>query len=87
MSVIVAVRDLKASAMLHPHCQISTGVAIRSFGDAVLDKQSSISAHPQDFQFFHCGNLDDRTGIVTPLLTPELLASAIDFVKVVPDVH
>lgn len=87
MSVIVAVRDLKASAFVHPHLQVSDGVAVRAFSDAVLDKNSAVSAHPQDYQLFHCGDFDDRTGIVTAALTPELLASAIDFVKAVPDVH
>lgn len=78
---IVAVRDLKASAFLHPHFQVSTGVAVRSFGDAVNDTKSEIAAHPQDFQLFHVGDFDERTGLITPLLTPELLASAIEFVK------
>ena len=52
MSVIVAVRDLKASAFVHPHLQVSDGVAVRAFSDAVLDKNSAVSAHPQDYQLF-----------------------------------
>lgn len=79
--VIVAVRDLKASAFLHPHFQVSTGVAVRSFSDAVADKSSMISQHPADYQLFKVGEFDDVTGLITPILVPELLASAIEFVK------
>ena len=78
--VVVAVRDLKASAFLHPHFQVSKGVAIRSFSDAVHDKQSMISQHPQDYQLYLLGELDEASGHLTALELPELLCSAIDFV-------
>ena len=48
--VIVAVRDLKASAFVHPHFAVSSGVAIRSFGDAVADEKSSLHDHAADYQ-------------------------------------
>lgn len=78
---VVAIRDLKASAFLYPHFEVSDGVSVRSFGDSVNDERSLISQHPQDYQLFKVGEFDERTGLITPLLTPELLASAIEFVK------
>ena len=80
--VIVAVRDLKASAFVYPQFAVSAGVAIRSFGDAVADSQSALHAHAADYQLFKLGDLDDVTGLITPVLVPELLAYAVDFVKV-----
>jgi len=79
--VVVAVRDIKAYAYQSPHFAVSAGVASRGFADAAQDKQTVIGAHPEDFQLFKIGDFDERTGVITPCVVPELLCSAMDFIN------
>lgn len=81
MQVIVSIRDLSASAFVHTRIDVSDGCAVRSFGDAVCDGKSMLSAHPQDFELFRVGTFDERTGAVTAEVLPVRLAAAIEFVK------
>lgn len=61
---VMAVRDCKMEAYNAPFTVATVGAAIRSFTDAVNDKDNKgdIAKHAKDFDLFHLGTYDDETG-------------------------
>lgn len=49
------------------------GAAVRTFGDVANDPQTMVSRHPEDFDVLQVANIDDATGVVTPLVPPAVL--------------
>nr|QJB19470.1 MAG: nonstructural protein [Microvirus sp.]QJB19697.1 MAG: nonstructural protein [Microvirus sp.] len=76
MKVLVALYDRATEA----HAPIMTvhtkGEAIRSFRQAVNDKQTPINANPTDYELWQVGTYDDEAGTITP--HKELIARAED---------
>lgn len=85
-----ALRDLKAQAYLQPFFSSANGSAIRALSDAVNDKSSPISKHPEDYVLYEIGVFDDVNGEVLPIVPIKLIVNASDFVevtgRVVPEV-
>lgn len=76
-----AVFDTKALCYTTPFFMSSVGAALRMFGDAVNDEQTSLCKHPTDFVLHHIGYFDDNSGVVAPLVPVLSLASGGEFVE------
>lgn len=62
---LISVYDAKAEAFGKPVAVNSTGVAIRSFGEAVNDTTTEYSKFPEDFTLFSIGEYNDSTGKIS----------------------
>jgi len=79
-TIIIAVRDQKANVFTQPFTAPSKGVALRSWGDQLNDKENEKSdqvKHPEDFSLWILGEYDDNTGEIV-VQTPEQLVVASD---------
>lgn len=73
--------DDKAKAFTVPFFVPNKNLALRSFGDAVLDKSTGIFKHASDYKLYMVGEFDDNVGLFDNVLTtPEFIANAVDFV-------
>lgn len=54
--------DSKVGAYMQPFFMVSTGAAIRTWGDTVNDPKTQFSKHPGDFTLFEIGSYDEETG-------------------------
>lgn len=75
-----SVYDSKALIFNAPFFMPQVGQAMRSFGDLVKDKNSSISAHPSDYILYQVGEYDDQTGQAVACVPPVHLAVGTEFV-------
>ena len=75
-----SVLDVKAKAFLQPFFVPNVSMAVRSFGDAVLNPDSGIAKHPEDYNLYKLGTFDDNSGRLDSVSTPEFLSKAVDFV-------
>jgi len=64
---IFAVRDQATDQFGNPMFLVSTGQAIRSFGDEINNKESNnlLNKHPEDYALYHLGEYDTDTGTFT----------------------
>ena len=76
--VVVAVRDSAVDAFMRPFFVPSTAFAVRSFNDAVKEKDSLMFANPQDYALFELGTFDEETGKMENLPSPRQLVRAQD---------
>ncbi|QXP08486.1 MAG: nonstructural protein [Arizlama microvirus] len=81
VQVVIAVRDVKTENFRFPAFSVAVGAAIREFVDACGDDKSVMFRHPEDFQLYKLGTFDDRTGVITPCVVPEMLVAASDSKK------
>lgn len=77
ISEITAVYDAKAERFIELVQTPTTGVALRSFQEAVNTDGTDFAKYAEDYTLFHLGSFDHETGSVIPLNTPESLALAI----------
>lgn len=78
--IVCAVYDDAVKSYMTPVFQQTDGQAIRGFMDAVnSEKQSQMTAHPEDFSLFKLAEYDDSTGAFTNLPVPECLGAAMKF--------
>ncbi len=77
---ICSIHDSKAAAWLSPMFFQSNGQAIRSFADAINDKNTEFGKHPEDYTVFQLGHWDERTGSIDLLEEPFSLANGINLV-------
>ncbi len=63
---IFSVRDIKTDQFANPMFLITKGHAIRSFADAVNDKEpnNQLNKHPEDFELHHLGEFDTDSGLI-----------------------
>lgn len=59
---LYAIKDQALGAFTNLMVFPSDGVAIRSFTNEVNRRDSEIAAHPQDYDLYRIGYMDDRTG-------------------------
>lgn len=59
---ICSIQDTRAAAWMNPMFFQSAQQAIRSFEDAVNQKDSEFGRHPEDYILFRLGEFDQRTG-------------------------
>src|SRR3954469_11190226 len=60
---IFSVYDKAVQAFLQPFYSRSKGEAIRSFGEAVNDKEHPFAKHAADYSLMQLGEFDDQSGI------------------------
>lgn len=78
---ILAIKDAKSGLFLKPIYTPSVPVAIRTFADAVNDKNSFVNAHPEDYDLYLIGTWNDETGKTENTKNPELQVKAETLVK------
>lgn len=80
---VFTVYDSKVGAHLQPFYARSTGEAIRSFSQAVMDTNTQFNKYPADFTLFEVGSWDDQSCVFDLNQTPVSLGLAIEFKEVV----
>ena len=81
--MIFAIRDQKTDQFANPMFLITKAHAIRSFADAINEKDANnqLRKHPEDFEMFHLGEYNTNTGEIIPT-RPTSVATATElFVK------
>lgn len=78
-----SIYDSVAKVYVNPFYCGTKGEALRSFSNAVNDKQmGDLHKHPKDFLLYVIGEWDDVEGLLTAVVPPERLGLASDFVEV-----
>jgi len=78
---IFSIYDSKAENFNLPVYLQSSGLAIRTFSDSVLDPESPFAKHPADYTLFELGTYDDPTSTFDIFPTPKSLHVAIEFIN------
>lgn len=73
--IMCVVRDRVADVYGTPFCTVSTGMAVRSFGDQVNrdEPNNAMFAHADDFELFEVGSFDDSSADFEILPKPRQL--------------
>ena len=67
---IIAIKDQATETFNSVHTVRHVGQATRDFTDAVNDPQNKqLHQHPEDFELWQLGDLDESTGTITPNAT------------------
>lgn len=77
---LFAVRDVKADSFGAPLSIATRGLAVRSFQDACLRKDSDLSKYPQDYMLFELGEYDPNSGRLSSNSVPVFIASAVEVI-------
>jgi len=72
---VFSVRDEKAEAFAQPFFTVSTGMAIRHFGDWCRNKETPLGQHPEDYRLYEIGTWEDQLGHFINEETPRLISS------------
>lgn len=75
---IVSVKDRALDAFGRPFYLPTIASAERSFTDEVNNKESTIYAHPEDYDLFLLGEFVEETGQFECLALPQLICRAQD---------
>ena len=75
------VYDSKAEAYLQPFFSSTTGLAIRSFTEAVNQNDHQFSKYPEDYTLFEIGSYNDEDGSFDILDAKKSIGLAVDFVN------
>lgn len=79
---VCAIYDTQAKFYSAPFFAPTIGDAVRSFSDAVNDKNMGmLSKHPEDFILYDLGTWDDTDGLFTASVPVVRLGLGSDFVK------
>lgn len=78
---VTAVYDCKAEVYTPPMCNATKGEAIRSFSDAVNNRDSQLNLHPEDFTLYQIGLYDVHSGSFDCLTEPVYIGRASEFVR------
>lgn len=79
---IIALKDRAADVFGNPFYVRTNAEAIRSLGDEVNNKESTIAGHPEDYDLYLVGTFDQDTGeIRAPEEGVSLIIRAQDLVK------
>lgn len=63
---VIALKDNATESFQNVHAVKAPGQATRDFADAVNDPQNKqLHQHPEDFELWSLGQLDEETGIIT----------------------
>lgn len=72
---VYAIRDVY-TGFLSPTVDQSDPVAVRNFSHAILNGNSLMLSHPQDYDLYCIGEYETDSGLLTPLIPPELISKA-----------
>lgn len=75
---VFSVRDEKAEAFAQPFFTVSTGMAIRHFGDWCRNKETPLGMHPEDYRLYEIGSWEDQLGRFINEETPRLVSSGVE---------
>lgn len=81
---LYGILDEKAQAFVKMQFFQTDGIATRQFSDAVRDPKTFLNQHPEDYSIYVLGEIDDETGLVSPIVPPILITRASAFVNDVP---
>lgn len=59
---IFSIKDRQLDAFMQPWCAQAIGQASRMFTDEVNNKEGAMNKHPEDYDLYHIGRFDQRTG-------------------------
>lgn len=78
---VYSIFDKKAASYMSPFFMHQDGMARRSFGDLVNDKQHQlgVNKHPEDYSLYKLGTFDDISGKLNGVSEPEFISNAMDF--------
>lgn len=82
--LLFSIHDAKADTFNTIFTFTTRGQALRAFKDLANDPNSSVGRHPGDYRLVVVGVLDDQTGRVTGLDSPESLGFASDYRDLAP---
>lgn len=85
MKKIYSVYDKKGCFYSNPFCVNNAIEAVRSFQQAVLDKNTQLSTYPEDFSLFYLGQFDEDKGTFEILNIPHLVHEAMEFIQPVKE--
>jgi hypothetical protein len=74
-----SVSDIKGKLYMQPFLARTRGEAIRSFTEAIKDKNTMISKYPEDYNLYKIGLFNQNTGILKGI-EHESLGKASDFI-------
>lgn len=74
---VYSIYDVAAGAYARPFFMQSDAAAQRAFGDEVVNPESNIGAHPEDYSLFRVGYWDDNKGKLVGE-APECLITALE---------
>lgn len=87
MMKLYAVRDVKADAFGAPMSISTKGLALRSFADACVDKNSELAKYPADYMLYELGEYEPNSGKIVSHEIPVFVASATEMVAKAKAVH
>lgn len=74
---VCAVFDKKTGFYTQPFHVVHTGEAIREWSVVIKDDKTKFGKNPEDFDLYHIGSYDLRSGKYENLPHPTILASGI----------
>lgn len=84
MKKIYSVYDKKGCFYSNPFVVDNAIQAVRSFQQAIGDKNTQLAQYPEDFSLFYFGTFDEDKGVFDLLPIPHLVHEAMEFVASVP---
>lgn len=75
-----SVFDKAINSFGRPWYVLARGEAVRTFMDAVGDKESPFNKHPEDYMLFQVGEFDDQKGVFTQE-EPEKVLTALEVLQ------
>lgn len=79
--IAVSIFDSKLCAFMRPYFAPTVGAAIRAFGDDVVNVDSPVYKHPEDYQLYQVGAFLDDSGVFDMQSPPHQISKAVDFIK------
>lgn len=79
-----SVYDVKSETYSPPFFEKTSGLALRSFTEAIKDPRSALSKYPADFTLFEIGHFDDSSGSLVPHQANIPLGTALEFASKLP---
>lgn len=76
---LYVVKDIKVGSIGAVLKFRNDAMAVRSFGDAVQQKDSIYNVHPSDFALLCVGEIDEESGIISAYAVPDCIVNATDF--------
>lgn len=83
MKFIFCVKDRAVDSFLNVFTEKTSEAAIRAFGDAVNSPgaDNSFNKHPDDYDLYVLGSIDEDTGVIAPEVPPTVVVRAKDLVR------
>ncbi len=79
--IIFTIYDEKAAAHLPPFFLHAAAMAIRTFSDAVNQKEHAFNKHPDHYTLFEHGVFDDNTGDFNVYPAKKSLGNGTEFIE------